>query len=118
MTALFVRGLGGPGLSPSARVASALVLMPLLPILLPVDLVLYALKFAWESIVLARSVASCPAGHVVALHGAFECPGCQLVREGHGFARCRYCRTRAEVVGCPCGRPILNPLAFGPASWL
>lgn len=35
-----------------------------------------------------------------------------------GFAACSYCGTCAEVIGCPCRRPILNPLATGLLSWL
>lgn len=61
--------------------------------------------------VLTASRAKCARGHAVDVGvGAFRCPTCGLVHEGHAFAQCPYCSTFAAAIYCPCGLPICNPL--------
>lgn len=60
---------------------------------------------------LATRRTTCPRGHPVDLaKGAFACPSCGLVHEGHAFAPCPHCGAVAAAISCPCGLPVRNPI--------
>ncbi len=58
-----------------------------------------------------RRVGHCPRGHAVELIGAWRCPVCRLVHEGHGFAECPHCGEVPHAVNCACGLAVTSPLS-------
>lgn len=111
MTGRVLAGFADLQVSPATRVALALPLLVLLALVVPVELLGHLWRRCVERAVLDRVFGACDGdpSHEVALLGAWRCPSCGLVREGHAFARCR-CGGRVAAVLCPCAMPVRNPL--------
>lgn len=82
-----------------------------LPVALLIDAVVALVHGQWERSIASADVAVCPGGHEVGLMGAWDCPRCRLVFEGHAFLPCPHCGAQAQAIGCPCGRVVVNPLS-------
>ncbi|MFZ5477500.1 MAG: hypothetical protein ACOZNI_12060 [Myxococcota bacterium] len=95
--------------SPVVRVLLLPALLGLLVVLVPLALVQALVAEARERQVLSREEGRCEQDHSVSLTGAWRCPACALVRQGHAFARCR-CGARVAAVVCACSFPCRNPL--------
>lgn len=111
MTGRILAGYADLHVSPLLRAALALPLLILLAVVGPLELLGHLRRALHERAVLRQRVAACDGDppHRIGLWGAWRCPGCGLVRQGHAFARCR-CGARVAAVTCPCSMPVLNPL--------
>ena len=111
MTRLLLDWLGklrGPFLD--QLLASSLILVAL-PMAMWIDIVRDTYRNLRAAQVLLSTQTSCPRGHVVKLRGAWQCPSCNLVSEGHAFSECPHCGDATHAVLCACGLPAVNPLS-------
>lgn len=111
MTSSLLEALGGVRGPLGLKLLAAIVVMLFIPLALLVD----GLRAASSSIATWCSrrtrVAHCPRGHAVELIGAWKCPACHLVQEGHAFRPCPHCGEEPHAVLCACGLPVENPLS-------
>lgn len=109
MTRWLLEALASLRGSVTTQVLTGSVVLMILPFTLLGDMVL-AWHKSWRiRRVLGEDETHCPAGHVVELVGAFECPACKFRWEGHAFEPCPACGAMAHGQ-CACGLTLPNVL--------